>query len=507
MTSPLKKAVLKSSMIILLALALSRVFGYLFHALLAKSFDTADYGLFVYLWSLSMMISGLGYLGVPLAVSRFIAFSRGEGGGANARDYLRTGLVLTLALAVLSILFTVAIVKSSLLKIDDVSLAFVCVIILIQGVGFYLGSVLSGFRKPEVSNMSVAFGQIAKVAVLFAVVYFAAGFSWALLSFAAGFALSYLPITIYVWRKYSFAGRFRPDLARELVGFGVFTVFVDTANNLLSWASIFLLQYFVGYSMVAVFNAASLISTAGLVLFLSVIEVYAPVVTELLGRRDYGRCSRLSSYLFESFFMFFLPPFVIIFLFSDYVLGVFFTPAYVQAALSLRILLASSFVMGVAMLFRRFIVADGRPSDDTRIIVTSVVVNVFLNVLLIERYGIGGASFAALVSSVVMLALSLRYLGDRIRVSFSKRRMLKVLGFTGISSLVTYSASLFLSSPAVSLVVLTVLYCAVYSILLLGFRVLREEDVEMVEMVSERIPLPAGVKRSLVRLLRAGVGV
>lgn len=505
MTSPFKKMVLKSSVLLFIALIISRFFGYLFHSLFAKSFSTSEYGLFVYLWSLSMLIAGIGLLGLGFAVSRFIAYSRGSGDESKVRDYFKTGLKLTVFLSLICVLFVLLAVKFSIIPLDSVSTLFVCALIVVHGIGFYFGSVISGYRRPEVANINIAVGQVLKFLFLIAVVYFASGFNLALLSFVLAFALGYLLNVIYFYMSYGFGGKFRFALAGELAKFGVFIVFADTANNLLSWASIFLIQYFIGYSLVAVFNAAYLVSTIGLVLFTAVVEVYSPVVTELLGRKDYGKCSRLSSHLLESFFLLFLPPFLVLYLFSSEVLSIFFTHEYVQAALVLRILLFSSFIFGVAMLLRRFIIADGRPSVDARIIISSAIVNVVLNYALIPYYGINGAALASLCSSALMLLLSIMYIGDKIRLSLSKIRLLKILAATIVSSIAVYYVKALIESSIISLFASTIILCVIYALVLLLLKSLREEDVEMVEMVSAKIPLPAGIKTSIIKLLEYGI--
>jgi len=504
MTTPFRKMVLKGSILVFIAMLVSRFFGYLFHSLFAKSFTTAEYGLYVYLWSVTMLIAGIGLLGIAAGASRFIAYFRGSGDEEKVKDYFKTGFWLTSCLLMLCI-FVVALFLGRLVSMDSVSLYFVCILLFLHGIGFYFGYVVSGYRKPEVTNMNLAAGQVIKVLLLFIVVYFAAGFGMALLSFLLATLFGYGSNVIYFLRRYGFAGRFRLELANELVKFGVYVVLTDTSNNLLSWASIFMIQYFMGYSVVAVFNAAYLFSSGGLILFMSIIEVYSPVVTELLGSKDYRKCSLLSSYLFESFFLLFLPPFLILSLFSKDFLTVFFTPEYATSSLALSILLFGSFLSGVALLLRKFIIADGRPNIDAKIIVSAAVVNLALNYLFIQWYGINGAAFATMLSSVLLLALSFKYVGDKICLSFSKIRLAKILAATVISSAIVHLIRNFLPLSLLSILIYSAIWCAVYAAAILLMKSLRREDVEMSTVLLDKAYLPKGIRQFILAVLHYGI--
>jgi len=506
MTSPFKKMVLKSSALLFIALVVSKLFGYVFHVLFTKSFSTEEYGLFVYLWYIAMLISSLLLLGgIGAAVARFIPYSRGVGEPKKASDYFKTGFVLTLLLSVFCVLVVLLLNHLSLIPLDSTQFLFICAIVVVQGIGFYFGSVIVGYRKPEVSNINVALGQILKVVFLFSVVYYAAGFRWALLSFTLAFMLGYAFNVVYFLRSYGFSGTFRLNLAKELVHFGVYTVFTDTANNLLYFSSIFFIQYFLGYSVVAIFNAASLISTAGLIFFIAPIEVYAPTVAELLGCGNYSKCSRLSAYLFESFILLCLPPSIVLSLFSGEVLSIVFTPAYAPATTALKLLLLGSFIFGIVMLLRKFIIADGRPKVDTIILGSGAFVNIVLCYLIIPSYGITGAAYASLFSSALMFVLSLRFLGSKIRITISKVRLLKILAAALLGSGVVYYIKAVIEAQIISLATSIIVFCIVYSLVIFALKALRREDVEFVEVVSEKFPLPYAIGKTIVRLLWCAV--
>ncbi|MCX6695314.1 MAG: polysaccharide biosynthesis C-terminal domain-containing protein [Candidatus Altiarchaeota archaeon] len=494
---------LKSSMLILIALLVSRFSGYLFHSLFAKSFSTEEYGLFVYLWYLSMLIAGVGLFGVAAAAARFIAFSRGSGDEKKASDYFKTGLVLNFTFMIACIVGVVLL--NVALSLDFFSLAFICFFIAIHALGFYFGSAIAGYKEPVVTNCNMAFGQVSKALLLAVVVYITLGFGYALLAFLLAALLGYVSNAVYFIRKYGMNGTFRVELAWELVRFGFFVVLTDTSNNVASWAGIFILQYLLGYSLVAVYNAAYMISAVSLILFVAVTDIYSPVVTELLGRKDYAKCSRLSSHLIESFLLLFLPPFVVLFLFSGEVLSLIFTPDYVQAASALKILLIAAFVYGAATLLRKFIVADGRPNDEARVMVISSFANLVLSYFLVQSYKLDGAALALLLSSAVMFLLSLRYLGSKIRLQVSMPRVVKIAVAIIASSLVVYVIKYFAGSSIASLISSSIVLCVVYAMVLLLLKSLRPEDVEVVELVADKANLPASLRNPLISALKNGV--
>ena len=305
--------------------------------------------------------------------------------------------------------------------------------------------------------------------------------------------------------RYGLGEGFDPALAKEMSVFGFYTVFYVTANNLLVWFSIFFIKYYMSAQAVAVYNVASLVSTVNLVFFSAVLQIFNPVVAELLGAGKTKRAVYLTSYMLESFFLLFLPVFALTVVFAREILTLFFTAAYAEGTVPLQILVFGGFMTGIYLIFIELTAGGGRPQLNARAFGAGVAAQVALTFALVPVYGMAGAALATVSSSAIILALSYLNVKNLIRPSFSARRLIKIV----LASAASVSVVLAIRVAGLPLYA-TVAASAVaaflaYASALILLKSLRKEDVSLAEAAMEKCLVPAGVRVLVARFLSAGL--
>ncbi|MFH1055286.1 MAG: polysaccharide biosynthesis C-terminal domain-containing protein [Candidatus Altiarchaeota archaeon] len=503
----LKDVMLKASVTMMAIMVASRFLGYLFHLIFVRSFPQEDYGTFIFVWSMGLFLCGL-IPNIPAAMGRYVAFYRGGKDSKGLESTISTGLLLNTALLILALAITSTIYLSGLYSFgikNHPSFAFMLSAMILTSVSCLFGGILTGHRRPEVSSFFNFLQNLLRISAVVLAALLLASLWGVMVLVAFSFLLSTMLLIIYEHRTYGFGRSFDAGIAKKLIGFGFFSIIHVTSNNMLSWANIFLLQFFLSSAVVAVYNVAWLASTVNLLFFTAVLQIFSPVVTELFGAKKSERISYITSYLIESFFLLFLPIFLAVFIFAREILVLFVTSDYLQAADPLRILSLNAFFFGIAMLFIELINAEGRPELNARNIGFGALLNLALNLLLIPPLGMFGSALATLASSVAILLLSYGHVRGVVRLSYSPLRICKLFASSILTILSISVIKEAVEASVISLVLSSVSLVLIYCLLVVALKSLRQEDVMLASTLMDKFKIPTVLRHGISRLLGYGV--
>ena len=500
-------AMLKASSIIFILIFIQRVFGYLLNSLLTKSISQTDYGSYTFAWSISMFATGILLLGISSATARYVAYYRGGGNFDMVKSIIKTGFLFNSGLLgmLLILLIVVNILFPNVLSLNNYLFIFICSVFVIHGTGSFFSSIISGYRKPEISSV---FGTLFPVLsfVFAAIAIFLTGeFMHILFAIALAFLISNILNITYALKNYGLAGKFRPGLIKDLLKFGVSVVFIDTANNLLSWADVFIIKMYIDFSDVGVYWASVITANTILMFFIPINSIFAPIAAELFGKRDIERLNLMTSYIIERFFLISLPIIFVFLIFPKGILSIIFTAEYMAGALPLQILVISTSMLGLSLLFRTILTASGKPYIEARVIVIAAVANVVLNIILIKPYGIVGASLATLCSSAVILAFAFRYARREVAVKINLFNLVKISGSLVIPLILVYIVKLMFASLFFEFVVSSFVIVVFYLGSLVVVKAFRDEDIMLVGMILGALHMPRRVDEFVLGVVRRGV--
>ncbi|MBD3387512.1 MAG: oligosaccharide flippase family protein [Candidatus Altiarchaeales archaeon] len=503
----LRDVMLRASLIMIVVLVTTKALGYLFHFWFVRNFPQEVYGSFIYLWTAGLFLCGFLLPNIAASISRYVAYYRGRGDSKGVDSTIRTGLIINMAwMSGVIVLIALAYSYGFMPKIHDPrSFLFVVAVLVLTSVTNLLSGVLNGYRKPEVASAFNLLLNVLRFIALVAAVFLASSLLGVMAFVILAFLLYALFLASHIMAKYGLGSSYDRGLSWTLLSFGLFTIFYETGNNLLQWADIFLLNLFIGPAVVAVYNISWLASTTSLIFFISAVQIFRPIVTEFFGSGRKDMIGYVTSYLFESFFLLFMPVFLSVVLFARELLVFFFNPDYASGVVPLQILSIGAFFTGLGLLYVELINAEGKPAVNARNIGVSAVLNVMLNLFLIPSYGMVGAAFATLSSSSLLFLLSYRHVSQVVRLSYSKARIVKLVASSFIAVVIVSSVKAAIDHSILSLIVSVPSLFLLYLLLLIGSRSLRSEDTGLADAFMEKIMLPDSIRSSVSSFLERGV--
>lgn len=502
----LKDVMLNASMVMLAILIGSKVLGYAFHLVFVRLFTPEEYGVFILAWSMGLFVCGM-MPNLSNSMLRYVAYYRGRGDRKDVDATIRTGIVLLLVFTTLYSAASIVGYAVGFTGLDFTSFLFMLSTLVLGAVFTFGTGIISGYRRPEMSTFFNFVQNLLRVAAVGAAALVVASLHGVMVLVFISYLIVTLAVAVYAYRNFGTGSSYDWGIARKILTFGTYNIVHTTANNILSWSGIFFIQYFLGPAMVAVYNVASLASTVCLVFFTSVLQIFAPVTSEMFGAKRYDRISHLTSYLFESFFLLFLPIFLAIVVFSHQILTLFFTKDYVAGVAPLQVLSIGVFFFGLAMLFVELTNAEGRPEINARNIGFGAVLNATLTWLFVPSYGMLGAGYATLVSSAVILWLSYSHVRGVVALSYSKMRVGKVVACSVAAVAAAQLVKTMFSNSLVSLALSSLALVSVYSSTLVLSKSLRSEDASLAVMFLEKLRAPKGLTLVVSWLLSFGVAI
>jgi len=144
---------------------------------------------------------------------------------------------------------------------------------------------------------------------------------------------------------------------------------------------------------------------------------------------------------------------------------------YLSSILSFQILLWATLLIFFTSLFDNAVISTGRQKLTTIVALTTVIINIMLNFLLIPKYGIEGAAFATVVSEATNVLLFGIYLSKYCSLKIDKLH--KILIATLLSNIF-----IFLN---MNIIIDLIFVCLSYITLLYMLKVFREDEKTMIK--------------------------
>ncbi len=234
------------------------------------------------------------------------------------------------------------------------------------------------------------------------------GVNGALLAKGAGFAITVvctLPIMfLLIARGRSL--RLRLDIVRNLLSFGVPTVFSDIAAWILQLSDRYLLSIFGSLAQTASYSVAYVLGGVLSPVILSPFGLaWVPIMYTIAKRKD---AARLFQLVFRWFCIVSLFATFALSLLSTIVLETLFPPAYQSAALVIPIIAVSTMLIGINYIFMTGVYI--RRKTIYSVVFTSIAAgtNLLLNIFLIPRFGMMGAAVSTLLAYILLVLVSYR---------------------------------------------------------------------------------------------------
>lgn len=502
------KVIVKGGGLVFTGLVISNIITYLYRLFIARYFTPSEYGLFSLGLGIISVLGILSLVGLTTGVTRYIAFYKMRKNKKRLRGVITSPLKIVLStsivLAILAIFFSQGIAT----KLFHNPALTIMLIVLSLSVPFsslisVFNSIFQGFQKIKyVVYLNNIFSNLLKLTLLAVFSFVGIGILAIPLSWTISIILTFF-LSAYLLEKrvYSVLPGCIGSISsmRELLSYSLPLFLGGIMGVIVGWSDTLFLGYFKTSIDVGIYNAA--LPTANLLLVIpsTFLTLFLPIITGLCATKKFVEIKKIYKTVTRWVFYINFPVFLLMVFFSKQVLNILFGLAYVPGYLALSILSFGFLVHTFFTTSGGILKALGRTEMLLFISIIATILSVFLNVMLIPKYGSAGAAVATSSSFFISAILAGTIVWFYNRMNLLSKGLLKSL-CAGVLSIVfiNYTARFFFTAfPIYLLVFLSTLFMVLYGILLLLFRGFEREDMEMLRAIEKRFGIKIGFLRKI----------
>ncbi len=210
---------------------------------------------------------------------------------------------------------------------------------------------------------------------------------------------------------------------RSLFDYGRYNVVSSIGGYFYSWMDVAIIGLFLTQAHVGAYEVAWRVTAVSILFSNAIAMTIFPQVSEWSADGANDRIESLIAVVMTPSLFFVIPAFFGTVMFSQEILQFIFGQEYTTAAVVLIVLMGDKVFQAIQLVVGRSLQAINKPGLAARATVVSVVSNAVLNVVFVLEFGILGAAFATVASSLLNDLLHLIYLRRFIRVRFPHREI------------------------------------------------------------------------------------
>ncbi|MCX8175566.1 MAG: flippase, partial [Candidatus Micrarchaeota archaeon] len=415
------------------ASVLFKLTSFIYTILIARLVVQEEVGLFYFALGIVGLVGMFADLGLNNAISRFIPYYIGRGDKRKVYHIACVSLFFgsLLPLAITALLFLGAHQIASFFgnpALERLLELFSVQIILVQAYNM-LSALLVSYRKVKEASLATNIQNLSKLLLTVALIY-TLGADAASLSIA--YMISFFLCGAYLlYQSYGIIRSLptpkdeKPSeyfsALGEIAPFGLAMVGVVFVWNLIGYTDRVMLGYYLGEAAsqpIAVYSIATGLASIIGIFSATVISIFFPVVSELVGREEREKIRKTSATAIKWVLFLSVPIAAFFIAFSAPLLSLLYGAEYAAGSVCL-VLFSLGALANLAGMPQKTVLAGMRlVGVELKVVGIAAVLNVALNALLIPPYGINGASVASAAAFVLMAFLNQHYAGKFAGVSF-----------------------------------------------------------------------------------------
>ena len=488
------KIITKGAFIVLIGLFFSKIFGYLFKVLLART-SSAGFGLFSLGLAIVNLAAIVSILGIDAGILRYIAYF-------NSKKNLRrikgaflfaikltfpTSLLISTSLFILAPQISLLIFNKPDLTIFIRILSLTIPLIVIREI--FISSVKALKQiKYEVYSKNIA-ENVSKLMISLVILYF--GFKILGLVFAYFFAIliSFFFAWYYFKKVFKFLNKTKPLYTNnKILFYSIPLIFSGLANTVMSWTDTLILGVFKPASDVGIYNAT--LPTAQLMYIIpyALMSLFLPVLTELHAKNKSLELKRIYQITTKWILAANLIPLVLFYIFSQDILRIIFSEEYTAGAVVL-VILALGYFIHFTTTSSYYVLLTFNKTKVTLIIATvGLILNIILNLILIPQSGIKGAAIATAISLILIGILRYLYCYKILNLNFLTFKMVRLF-LVGIFSFIIlyFIKGLFITNNLLTIILVSLIFILIFISSLFVTRSLETEDIMILTSIKEKL--------------------
>jgi len=402
---------------------------FLFTVFLTNYYSAELVGKYDFVRATIMMLSGASLIGTNQSIIYYSGFLKSKKSLQSIKNIYIKMLTMTTALCLLFALGYVMFTEQFINELFNKQEAHSLILKAIAALFFYTITMLNidALRALNKTISSELYRNIFRYTPIFIfsiVLYYTQNQEWLIEAFLASFLLLSLTTLIQVgllFKKLNLS-------TNNNYNFSYYQIFVRSYPMALSAIAYFIMQSvdiiiltaYEGFESIAYYSVAVKLATVTALALMSVNIVVAPKIAEIYSTNNFEKLNKLINDSARIIFIISIPVLILLFVFSDFMLGLF-GANYVLAKEALLLLLCGQFFSSLCGPGAIYLNMTGKQKKLNTILILGLGINVVLNLMLIPIYGIEGAAAATLISMIFWncLIVAVVYRTDRIKIYIS----------------------------------------------------------------------------------------
>ena len=494
------KLLVKSSIIVFIGLFFSKILLYVYRIIIARYFGPEVYGLFALSTAILGWFIAFSSFGLSEGILRYVSFYRGKKQNKKIRYIFKISLVTLIFSSIISglLLFSLSEFISIAIFHNADLIIFLKIFSVIIPIALLSNIFLSTLRAFELISWHSFISNILENAIkliflIFLIIlglksqsiifsYFS-GFLAALL--AAYFVCKYKIKTVF--EKFKLEKRIKKKVMTDFFSYSWPFMFITLVTFIFHWTDSFVIGYFKTASDVGFYNAAiPLISLFGVTSELFV-RLFFPLITREYARKNILLIKELSKQVGKWIFILNLPLFIFIFLFPGAIINILFGEEYLVASSALRILSFVGLFSTISFISVNLINMAGKSKLIMINLIIASIINLFLNILLIPKYGINGAAYATLFSNTLFyltLSIQVKKMFNFIPI---RRKIIKIFLISFIPTILLVFIKEIVPLNLLSIILLGISFFLLYLFLIFITNCFDRNDIMILKSFKKRL--------------------
>ena len=218
------------------------------------------------------------------------------------------------------------------------------------------------------------------------------------------------------------------------------------------------------------------------------LKLFFPLITKEYSKNNHEIVKQLSQQVGKWIFVLNIPLFLIMFLFPGVIINVLFGSEYLVASNALKILSLGTLVSSsLIWIYNNLLSMAGKTKLLFINLLFASILNIFLNIFLIPKYGITGAAIATTISKILLGIVLFVEVKIYLSIIPFRRKLIRILIIAFLLGIILSYISRSIIINFMSLMLVGIFFILSYSFLILITKSLDKNDFMILKIIKRKI--------------------
>lgn len=510
----------ETSIFVFIGIMISKIFSYIYKIIIARYLGADIYGVYSLSLVIVLLLASISGFGISEGILRYISLYRGKNEQEkikyifkfSSKFLLISTIIASFVLFFLSEFIAINIFKNALLINFLKVFSFIIPIWILSG---YFMNVMIAFEKVKQQTFIEKIIQSsAKLFFLLFLLLLGLRINAVILSFFIGVFIFFISTFLYckyklpfLFSDYKVENSDKIKIRKNIISYSIPIMFFGLVFYIFYWTDSLVLGFFKTTTEVGIYNAAvplALLLSFAPELFITLLF---PIITKAYAKRKMTIINNLSKQIGKWIFIINLPSFILMILFPDLIIDIFFGKEYLSAANALRFLLIGNFFASILIISNKLLLMAGKTKTLLADLFIASLLNLLLNIVLVSKEkifginnlnGLNGVSIATAVSIILFYTLLMFHARKSTKIVPFEKDFFKIIFIAVIPTIILLIIKSTITINKLYLILLSIFFFSFYILLLFLMKGLDKEDLSIINTVKEKFTNKINKKNQLI---------